>query len=291
MSIVRYFIPYLIRWDANKDYYVVTRDYEYMGTNSRSSPVGFEQVDQCYLFNDETKPWASVENFLKVRAAFYSKVATLSNCLNPCPGMETLFGMGTCKCGPIQLYELFIDWATHLGIRFVNVNDQILWRDDNSRWTLIETFKSPYMTRVNRILLHTHIPQNNSWFTEPRWPIDASTPLPQFSVWPLSSQVHSFISERTFYSRLRTRIFKKIPWRFYNSEGTWFFRSADHVYYMFGDMYGDPRTDQGLVNFLHDHDVYQYTQFYEWLEPRADPKIRGITLNFHRSHVWVTRLP
>ena len=290
MSIVRYFIPYLLRWDANKNYYVVTRDYEYMGTNSRSSPDGFEQVDQCYLFNDESNPWTNDENFLKMRRAFYAKVATLSQCLNPCPAMETLLELRTCKCGPIDLYELFIAWATHTGIQFVNVNDQILWRNDNSRWNLIKTFKSPYMTRTNNILLRTRIEQNNSWFREPRWPIDASTPLFQFSVEHLSSRVHAFISERTFCSRLRTRIFKKIPWRYYNSESTWFFRTTDHVYYMFGDMYGDPRTNKGLVNFLHDHDVYQHTQFYEWPEPRTEPKIRGRTLNFHRSHVWVTRL-
>jgi hypothetical protein len=301
ITFFRNFIPYLVRWDVNNDYYVVTRDYEYMGLDCKSPPFGFEQVGQCYLFNDSTKPWNSTINFLKLRDKFMAITGTLSRCLNPNPIMDEFLRMGSCKCTDIELYNLFMNWSRWVGIQFVYLtNYQVLWLASGSiTWHTLDAFPVNKITKTLKTLLRCMLPPNESWFTAQRCPIRSSDPLPLFSIEDhLSSRIKFFISEKSFCSRLKIHLKSEnlidLPdfSRDYGIlESMWFFVGVDNEVYMFGDMYSDPRCDQGFINFLHDVNLYQHTSFYEWRDPRANPCIHGTLLNFHRPNVWVTRLP
>lgn len=75
-------------------------------------------------------------------------------------------------------------------------------------------------------------------------------------------------------------------------ESSWCFEGRDKGYYIFGDMYSDPRTNQELVNFLHDFGLYETTQFYKWPGMHECHTLVGNKLlNFHRTNVWISRIP
>jgi hypothetical protein len=79
---LRKYIPYLIRWDSKNNYYIVNRDYEYIGLNSKS--IEFEKKGECYLFNDGTKPWDGKEEFIEMGNKYIKiiKENSLKECLN-----------------------------------------------------------------------------------------------------------------------------------------------------------------------------------------------------------------
>ena len=63
-SFIRKYIPYCITWDINNDYYIVNRDYEYIGLNCKVIDCKFKGT--CYLFNDGTTPWSSKLNYIRM---------------------------------------------------------------------------------------------------------------------------------------------------------------------------------------------------------------------------------
>lgn len=77
---LRKYIPYLIRWNTNKDYYILNRDYEYIGLNTKS--IEYEKIGEIYLFDDETKPWNKKQYFINM-CNEYIKIIT-ENLLNRC---------------------------------------------------------------------------------------------------------------------------------------------------------------------------------------------------------------
>jgi hypothetical protein len=60
---LRTYTPYCIRWDINKNYYIVNRDYEYINLNCKS--IEYEQEGSSYVFNDGNKPWDDKHNFIR----------------------------------------------------------------------------------------------------------------------------------------------------------------------------------------------------------------------------------
>jgi hypothetical protein len=61
---LRKYTPYLIRWDVENNYYILNRDYEYIGLNKKY--IEYEEKGQTYLFNDGTKPWDEKQYLIKM---------------------------------------------------------------------------------------------------------------------------------------------------------------------------------------------------------------------------------
>jgi hypothetical protein len=81
---------------------------------------------------------------------------------------------------------------------------------------------------------------------------------------------------------------------FHIGEEAWFFVGKDFDVYMFGDMYCDPTKNKELKKFLTELNLLQHTCFYEWTKHNESPRyitVHKQKLNFHRSYVWVTRVP
>jgi len=89
-SFLRKYIPYVIRWNANKDYYILNRDYEYIGINSKS--IDDKCKGQENLFDDATKPWDNKNNYTRL-CIKYKKIIkdnSLNDCLNMHNSTETI---------------------------------------------------------------------------------------------------------------------------------------------------------------------------------------------------------
>jgi hypothetical protein len=81
-TFLRKYIPYLIRWDDINNYYIVNRDYEYIGLNSKS--IDYTEKGESYLFNDGNKPWDNMNNYIRF-CNEYKKIIkdnSLKSCLN-----------------------------------------------------------------------------------------------------------------------------------------------------------------------------------------------------------------
>jgi hypothetical protein len=81
-TFLRKYIPYVIRWDINNNYYIVNRDYEYIGLNSKS--IDYTRQCEAYLFNDVNKPWDNMNNYIRF-CNEYKKIIkenSLKECLN-----------------------------------------------------------------------------------------------------------------------------------------------------------------------------------------------------------------
>jgi hypothetical protein len=81
-TFLRKYIPYVIRWDINNNYYIVNRDYEYIGLNSKS--IDYTREGQSYLFNDGNNPWDNRNNYIRF-CNEYKKIIkdnSLNDCLN-----------------------------------------------------------------------------------------------------------------------------------------------------------------------------------------------------------------
>lgn len=81
-SFLRKYIPYVIRWDINNNYYIVNRDYEYIGLKSKS--IKYETGGEAYLFNDGNKPWDNRNNYIRFCNEYIKiiKENSLKECLN-----------------------------------------------------------------------------------------------------------------------------------------------------------------------------------------------------------------
>ena len=86
----RKYAPYLFRHINDNDCYILNRDYEYIGYNTKDikdvCPEAKTQRTQCkiddeYLFNDGTKPWNNEKNFSIYKNKF-EKLIKNKNCLN-----------------------------------------------------------------------------------------------------------------------------------------------------------------------------------------------------------------
>lgn len=79
---LRKYTPYLIRWNTDNNYYILNRDYEYIGINVKY--IEYNIKGQSYLFTDENKPWEEKQN-LKKLCDEYKKIIKekeLGKCLN-----------------------------------------------------------------------------------------------------------------------------------------------------------------------------------------------------------------
>jgi hypothetical protein len=83
-SFLRKYIPYVIRWDINNNYYIVNRNYEYIGLNSKS--IDYTCEGEAYLFNDGNKPWDNKNNYIRF-CNEYKKIIK-DNSLNECLNMH-----------------------------------------------------------------------------------------------------------------------------------------------------------------------------------------------------------
>ena len=81
-TFLRRYIPYVIRWDSNNNYYILNREYQYIGMNT--SCIEYEHVGQAYLFNDGKKPWESVKEYVMFYNEFNKVINdnSLKDCLN-----------------------------------------------------------------------------------------------------------------------------------------------------------------------------------------------------------------
>lgn len=81
-TFLRRYIPYVIRWDSNNNYYILNREYEYIGLNTRY--LEYECVGNAYLFNDGKKPWESLEEYVMFYNEFKKVINdnSLKDCLN-----------------------------------------------------------------------------------------------------------------------------------------------------------------------------------------------------------------
>lgn len=81
-TFLRKYIPYVIRWDINNNYYIVNRDYEYIGLKSKS--IEYERGGEAYLFNDGNKRWDNRNDYIRF-CNEYKKIIkdnSLKECLN-----------------------------------------------------------------------------------------------------------------------------------------------------------------------------------------------------------------
>jgi hypothetical protein len=83
-TFLRKYIPYVIRWDINNNYYIVNRDYEYIGLNSKS--IDYMCGGDVSLFNDGNKPWDNRNNYIRF-CNEYKKIIK-ENSLNECLNMH-----------------------------------------------------------------------------------------------------------------------------------------------------------------------------------------------------------
>ena len=77
-------IPYVIRWDINKNYYIVNRDYKYIGLNCYD--IDYEGEGSAHLFNDGNPPWNNRNNYIRL-CNEYEKIIN-ENSLNKCLNMN-----------------------------------------------------------------------------------------------------------------------------------------------------------------------------------------------------------
>lgn len=87
---LRKYIPYQIRWDMDNNYYILNRNYEYIGS-------GLKYIDhtcggQSYLFNDGCAPWHGKEYFIRMCEKYKEIIQTnkLKKCVNPNKSTEDI---------------------------------------------------------------------------------------------------------------------------------------------------------------------------------------------------------
>ena len=87
ITFLRKYMPYCIEWDINKNYYLINRDYEYIGLNTKSieKSNGSMTTKREYLFNDGCEPLNKQSYII-----FYDKYIKIvkDNSLNECLNMD-----------------------------------------------------------------------------------------------------------------------------------------------------------------------------------------------------------
>ena len=79
---LRTYSPYLIRWNDNGDYYIINRDYTYIGTNNKRP--NHNGKGYSYIFHDGNVLWNSKENYINAIDTYNKIIETnkLKKCLN-----------------------------------------------------------------------------------------------------------------------------------------------------------------------------------------------------------------
>ena len=103
ITFLRKYMPYCIEWDINKNYYLINRDYEYIGLNTKSieKSNGSMTTKREYLFNDGCEPLNKQSYII-----FYDKYIKIvkDNSLNECLNMD--------KNSLIIINNLYYDFYT-----------------------------------------------------------------------------------------------------------------------------------------------------------------------------------
>jgi hypothetical protein len=77
---LRKYMPFIIRWNNVKNFYILNCDYEYIGINAKYT----EYKGQVYLYNDNYPPLNNKDNFMKMCKEYYNIIEkhSLKTCLN-----------------------------------------------------------------------------------------------------------------------------------------------------------------------------------------------------------------
>jgi hypothetical protein len=292
---LRRFVPYCVRWDLDKNYYVLNRDYEYLYLGTKRSPDGFSYVEQRFTFNDESKPWRSKVNYKRMCDVYKDITKTLNTCLNHSDILSIV------TSGPLddqQLRDIFMLYLRDNGITVTCVDDDVIWdNNNNGTWETMGTFNLSLPRSVKSNLIYT-VAQDPGWYTRSRYPKVESELYP-FDIGILglknfcgNKRLRDYVTHHNLKPILAD-MFEMFYRRYNINEGVWFYKDTRNNFYMFGDMHEVPYLCQSLINFLHDVKLYDYTRFYDWTQGDKSywVTIKNETINFHRSYVWVTRIP
>jgi hypothetical protein len=79
---IRKYSPYLIRWDMENNFYILNRDYEYIGLNTKY--IEYNMKGYHYLYNDGSKPWEDKQYLIKMSNEYKKTIKEnkLNECLN-----------------------------------------------------------------------------------------------------------------------------------------------------------------------------------------------------------------
>ena len=83
------FIPYVIRWDINNNYYILNRDYEYIGLNSKS--IDYTRTGEAYVYAGN-RPVDNRNDYIRF-CNEYEKIVndnSLKDCLNMHKSVKTI---------------------------------------------------------------------------------------------------------------------------------------------------------------------------------------------------------
>ena len=89
-TFLRKFIPYVIRWDINNNYYILNRDYEYIGLNSKS--IDYTRTGQAYVYAGNSRPVDNRNDYIRF-CNEYEKIVndnSLKDCLNIHKSVKTI---------------------------------------------------------------------------------------------------------------------------------------------------------------------------------------------------------
>ena len=78
---LREHLPYIISENNYQEFYMINRDYEYIGMKTKSIDTN-NTWTRIYLFNDRTCPWHGKTNFTKYNKKL-KQIITNQTCLNP----------------------------------------------------------------------------------------------------------------------------------------------------------------------------------------------------------------
>ncbi len=86
-------LPYIVEFNRkSKDYYLINRDYEYIGYDNVKSLTKIETdidktksdygYDKIYLYNDGCKPWNDKQYMIDYIKNYLTEINKLNNCKN-----------------------------------------------------------------------------------------------------------------------------------------------------------------------------------------------------------------
>lgn len=81
ITFLKKYTPYVIRWDGNNNYYILNRDYEYIGLNNKS--INYTCTGHAYVYR-ENRPYDNINDYNEL-CNEYKKILydnSLKNCLN-----------------------------------------------------------------------------------------------------------------------------------------------------------------------------------------------------------------
>jgi hypothetical protein len=135
---IRKYTPYLIRWDINSDYYILNRDYEYIGFDTKC--IKYEYKGESYIFDDCNKPWNDKKYYIKMCNKYKEiiKENNLKKCLNLNDYMLVLYGSDIfIKKEYVQENDVIHQFITD---RCELINFEA-WKLENPKFTAIQKFE------------------------------------------------------------------------------------------------------------------------------------------------------